>query len=351
MVKSGKVLVFVLLSAVMVLAGCGESTPVTLSDIPNPTVTPRPTYLPTITPYYSSPMPITSTPYLAITATQIIEAATNAARSTQLAAFPVFPTGCDNRYPFSVSADGEWIADVECYLPDSTLVVMNKSGTLHWEIHYNDYSYLPDYGYVYIEHWSNDSRYLYFSTAYFGDGGYCFVGYDDGGFGLFRLDVQTGIIATILPLRRSEYKQYYKQYVWSFSPTGRRFIYEQSKNTVGIWDLYTGEITSVLQLPENNIRAGGFLWSQDGLQIIYTVAWLDNNERYHSKLYLTDLTTNSTYILMTPPDEKCIWAPSWAEKAVLNIEIVDDNNFESYRIVFDTNSNQIIGTPIPTPTL
>jgi hypothetical protein len=341
-VKVGKVLVFVLLTAVLVLAGCGESQSM-------PVVTSQLTILPTITIRVSTPPPSrtpvpTSTPDLPATATPITKVETSSARSTQLATFPSFPSGCHVN-DFTVSSNGEWIADDECYLPDPTIVVIHESGTAHWELHYSDYYPHPDFANIFIEHWSNDSRYLYFSIENTGSGGHCYVGYDGSGFGLFRLDVQTGETSIVLPLKSG-----YERYTWSFSPTGRRFIYEQSKNTIGIWDLYTGEITSVLQLPENNIHAGGFRWSQDGLKIIYTVAWLDSNERYHFKLYLTDLTTNSTYVLMTPPDEKCIRASSWAEKDLLNIEIVDDINFESYRIVFDVNSNQIIGTPIPIST-
>lgn len=348
--KSGRVLVFFLLTAVLVLAACGESTPVAFSDTTTSqpvTYTPKPSLI--YTPFPTFTPPPSYTPDLPATATQIVRAATSSARSTQLSTFPPFPSGChtDN---YTISSNGEWIADNECYLPDSTLVVMNKSGTLQWVLHHTDYFPHPDFGDIFIDHWSNDNRYLYFSIANHGSGGHCYVGYDGGGFGLFRLNLQTGITTTLLPLRRFEYNQQdYKQYVWSFSPTGRRFIYEQTNNSIGLWDLYTGEVTSI-QLPNDIIHIGGFLWSEDALQIIYTVTWLDNSERYHFKLYLTDLTTNSTHVVMTPPDEKCIWAPSWIGKDFLNIEIVDDFNFESYRVVFDINSNQIIGTPIPTPT-
>jgi len=346
--KPGKGLVLALLFAALVHVACGKkAAPLGPIETQTPIATSRPTYLPSVTIQYSTPLPSTtprptSTLDLPATATKIVDAATNSARSTQMAAFPAFPSGC-NRNLFMISSNGEWIVADECYLPDPTLVIMNKSGKLHWEIHYDDYSYLPDFGYIYMQSWSNDNRYLYFSTAHIGSGGLCFIGNDRGGFGLFRLDVQTGVITTLLPLRSD-----FAQYTWSFSPTGRRFVYEQANNAIGLWDLYTGDVNSI-QLPNDINQIGGFLWSEDGLLFAYTAVGGMESEQGHYELYLTDTAANSTRVLMKSPITKCVRAFSWASKNLLIIEILDESTWTFLQASIDINTNQFVATPAPRP--
>jgi WD40 repeat protein len=346
--KNGKSLAFVLLLTAALFSTCGK---IVTHATPPMTATHAENFLGSPRPNYKSPTPyLTHTPDLLATYTaqssyatrQADNTATSMVRSTQLAAFPAFPSGC-NKNLFTISSNGEWIVADECYIPDPTLVVMNKSGTLHWDIHYNDYSYLPDYGYIYIQSWSNDNRYLYFSTAHFGDGGLCFIGYDSGGFGLFRLDVQTGVITALLPLRSE-----FAQYTWSFSPSGRRFVYEQVNNAIHLWDLYTGEVTSI-QLPNDINHIGGFLWSEDGLRFAYTAVGSMESKQGYYELYLTDIAANSTRVLMKSPITKCVRAFSWASKNVLNIEILDESTWTFLQASIDINTSQFVATPAPRP--
>jgi hypothetical protein len=352
--KPIKSLAFTLLAVALVLAACGTTGTQT------PVATVRSMVLPTLTIHVSTPAPTstprpTSTfdPFAAATSTSSSSTLmasftqTHSFSSTEVSQFPPFPPDCISYWSgiprYRISPDGEWIASTDCYLPDPTLIVWNRSGTSKWELHYWDYSPYKGEGYVYIQHWSKDSRYLYFSTASFGDGGLCFYGYDGGGFGLFRLDLKTGVIVSILPLRDE-----IRQYFWSFSPTGRRFVYIQNYWTPGvlnIWDLYTGEVSSI-PLESDIEEIGGFLWSDEGVSVAFTTLHNMDGKQDHYELYLADTITGSIRVLMVSPITRCIRAVSWASKNVLNVEVDEPNHIYS-QIEIDITSTQAVTTPTP----
>lgn len=88
-------------------------------------------------------------------------------------------------------------------------------------------------GGLYPRHWTDDEKYLYFSS-YIGweGGGTCFYGFGDAG--LYRINLNDGTIATVLPTSPSGYG-----YEITFAPGGRRLAYTYAH--LVILDLKTGE--------------------------------------------------------------------------------------------------------------
>ena len=127
-----------------------HSSTLTSTSVTTFTPTPRATFTPTYTASSTSrPTPsrtktstATSTPSASPTNDPEYDSyvATLGARMTQVAGFPPFPEECNPVSGWSFSPSGNWSANRHCYMPDPTLVVMNKSGTLKWELHYADYA-------------------------------------------------------------------------------------------------------------------------------------------------------------------------------------------------------------------
>ncbi len=171
-----------------------------------------------------------------------------------------------------------------------------------WKLLYRDYLFDPVFvpdGSMSIVHWSNDERYVYFNSFVNASGGECFVKGNsaDGGLGLFRLDLNTGHVATILPL-----KDNFGWYVYSFSPTDRRLVYGAYARELRILDIKTGElviINPIIGLSEGE----GFLWSPDGSELVYsTVLYNEISEPIAYSLRLVDIQSGSERILLESPD-------------------------------------------------
>lgn len=184
-----------------------------------------------------------------------------------------------------------------------------------------------------VMHWSNDSRYGYFYTSLGGDGGECFYGGYDTGSGLFRLDLQTGQTKAILPLNDD-----LRWYGFSISPTDRRLVYGIRSLDLQILDLTTGQLINVGH-KKNFSQSGGYIWSTDGLEFVYsTVTYTPNHtgiENY--SLRLVNAVSGSEQILFEAPDE-CFDTISWTENDILTIE----KNYARTKVEFDLNSNTII---------
>jgi hypothetical protein len=270
-VKSGRVIIaFVLLTAVMVLAGCGESTPnaapqATSTLIPE-IYTPNPSYtfFPTVTATSLTPRPTytpwstkTPDPYMvALGATQ-----TNAAQ---------FPGNCGSFEGLLMSPNGNWLA-TNCY-GDQNFRVIKRDGTKTWTITYESvFSSHPNYPYniggVYPRFWSTDSQFLYFEPVQCcWDPGIILI--SNYSRKLLRFDITTGETATILKGGL---------HYLSLSPTGRRLVSVSELTSpiiVNIMDLKTGnEDSFILGVDENYRQAGRIVWSPDGKKLVIVAVY------------------------------------------------------------------------------
>jgi WD40 repeat protein len=225
---------------------------------------------------------------------------------------------------------------------DLVLTLSNNENQILWKLLYQDYipamDSVPDGGMAVVR-WSNDERYAYFFSFLNSSGGECFYDGGDRGFGLFRVDLMIGEITTVLPPSNS-----FWWYGFSFSPTDRRLVYGARAQDLKILDMTTGQLIRILSANGFDV-GGGFLWSSDGLKLIYsTVKSWDQGEKFNYSLRLVDVQSGSEQILLESQDA-CYEAVAWTESNTLILE----KNYNEALFEFDLTSNKIIGEVTATP--
>ena len=270
------------------------------------------------------------------------------ARSAEETLVARYPRACELLFaPREFSPNGLWMVEL-CYsdVDQDLMLTFSKCETQDlWQLLYKNFipqmDSMPDGG-LSVVHWSNDGRYAYFYSYLGGDGGECYVGGGTSGSGLFRIDLQTGYTTSVLPTG-----DWSTWYTFSFSPTDRRLVYGVSSRDLKILNMLTGKLTTVANL-RNFSQSGGYLWSQDGLQFVYsTVTSLDNWETRSYSLRLVNALSGSEQILLESPDN-CFDTKLWSESDILTVESYGTNDVRTL-IELDLSSNKIIGEVTTTP--
>lgn len=292
-----------------------------------------------------SPLAVTATPSPSITPSQtqasFDRAAYDATQSVVQTKVAHFPRVCTEEY-FNprYSPNDLWMEEICASENDLILTLSNRETRVLWKLFYQDYiptmDFVPDGG-LRVNHWSNDGRYAYFYSFSASDGGECFYEGGDRGFGLFRIDLQSGQTAAVLPLSTS-----FWWYGFSISPTDRRLVYGERARDLKTLDITTGHSIPILSA-SNFDEAGGFLWSADGLKLVYSTAMSDHQAQTRSyTVRLVDVRTGSERILLEDFDT-CYAAKSWGENNTLILE----KNYNEAFIEFDLNSNEIVRETTP----
>lgn len=272
------------------------------------------------------------------------------AQSAEQTLVAQYPHVCKNLYaPREFSPNGLWMVE-SCYSEnDQTpiLTLSNKKSQALWKLIYKNYiqqgETLPDGGLA-IVNWSNDGSYAYFNSYVSGSGGECFVSGNvlNYGKGLFRLNLQTGDITTILPLREN-----FVGYDFSFSPTDRRLVYNSYSLGSNILDIKSGKLVKII--PVSEISGGGsYLWSSDGLEFVYsTVLHNEIGELITYSVRLVDAQSGREHILLEST-KNCYASRVWREDSILIIESYDEN-YDRTLLEYDLSSNKIISEATATP--
>ena len=272
------------------------------------------------------------------------------AQSAEQTLVAQYPHVCKNLYaPREFSPNGLWMVE-SCYSEnDQTpiLTLSNKKSQALWKLIYKNYiqqgETLPDGGLA-IVNWSNDGSYAYFNSYVSGSGGECFVSGNvlNYGKGLFRLNLQTGDITTILPLREN-----FVGYDFSFSPTDRRLVYNSYSLGSNILDIKSGKLVKII--PVSEISGGGsYLWSSDGLEFVYsTVSSSEISELITYSIRLVDAQSGREHILLEST-KNCYASRVWREDSILIIESYDEN-YDRTLLEYDLSSNRIISEATATP--
>jgi hypothetical protein len=260
------------------------------------------------------------------------EQATISAFETKIAEYPSI---CKNTLSYNFSPDGLWRQEFCVSETDRepTLTVSNRETKVLWKMIYRDYvpnSTLLDGG-MSVSHWSSDGKYAYFNSYMYGDGGGCFVPYSDGGWGLFRLDLQTGNVTTILPVA-DDLTVFYG---FSFSPTDKRLAYRVKQENIVILDMTTEESLKVNHIKDFDDE-GGYLWSKDGLRFVYSTGTFTSESEIYS-LRLVDVLTGNEQLLLES-NGSCYLTMEWDDNDRL---LVEQN--EPYGQVFRLNSERFPG--------
>lgn len=320
----------------ILLSACAVATPIPLAT---PKAIDSSTLENTSTPLSIVAVPtVTEEPSAIPLPTETIEPASaeqaENAKSTKIAEFSVT---CLENYGSVLSPNEIWLA-IFCLGNGKTinLEILNKEGK-GWLLKFTDYFEETVSGELRAQHWSNDGEYLYFSPALglSGGGSPCLISF--GLQGLYRIKLNDGNVATVLPP--------YQGYFFAFSPTDRRLAYQGNGNLM-IRDLQTGD--------ETNTGESGLtdhpVWSEDGKELFYPTCKENWDtipaEIQKSAIKMFSVVSNTSKIIIE------------REKTFLSIINVDTNgiitigsNDESYRyteIYFDLNANLWV-TPIPTP--
>jgi Tol biopolymer transport system component len=266
------------------------------------------------------------------------------ARSMEETLVPKFSHICDETLYISreFSPDGLWLTEF-CYSPndqDLILTISRKDSQILWKVLFQDsipQMDMPD-GWMSVVRWSNDGRFVYFYSDFGGSGGECFYKTRERGFGLFRLDLQSGQNTTILPPNGWS--------GFSFSPTDRRLVYGALARDLKILDMTTGKTIDIPSAGDN-YETGGYLWSSDGIQLVYSTLTRDEQgERENYSLRLFDAQTGIGQILFESP-ENCYSASSWATNSILIIE--REGRDGQALIEYDLNANNVINEFTATP--
>lgn len=263
-------------------------------------------------------------------------------------ALPVtqYPRICETTYsPREFSPDRSWMVEL-CYSDVENSLILtysNRDTKVLWKIDYRDYiqttdGFLPDGG-LSVVHWSTDGRYSYFNSYISGSGGECFFNgnVETYGKGLFRLDLKTGEVSTVLPLRDN-----FMGYDFSFAPTGGRLVYDTYGSGMKILDLQTGHLTDIAPVSQRS-DGGGYLWSLDGLELVYsTVLYNDRSEPVAYSLRRADAISGVEQLLLESPD-RCFEALKWDDDSMLLIrsEAVY-GTVNNTLIEYDLSTKQII---------
>jgi WD40 repeat protein len=330
------------------LIGCGAtnptSNPTTTPSQLSPSVTatkdaqrlPTATRRPSATPSPSPTIDLTET---------VIYQDMLTAQSIEQTLVAQFPHVCENLYaPREFSPNGLWLTELCTSNQGLILTLSKKDSQVLWKLVYDDYIPQTDFepgGALSVVHWSQDERYAYFFSYLGGDGGECFYRGEERGAGLFRLDLQSGYTTAILPQNNDS-----RWYGFSFSPTDRRLVYGIRTKDLKILDITTGEIIGITS-GDNNYETGGYLWSLDGMKLIYSVlTYNEQGERGNYSLRLVNIQTGIEQILFEAPD-KCYSALTWATNGMLIVERQGSDG--PVIIEYDLNSNNIINESTATP--
>lgn len=291
-----------------------------------------------------APTPSVKTPSTPIPTKTVQADSTEQAYNMQATKIAEFPAACalESGDTF-ISPNGNWLTTQCSAIKEGyNLEIVNKEGK-HWAVRAKDYV-SDDLSGLRPEHWSKDGEYLYFSSNFGGSsGGYaCFP---DSGIvlGLYRIKLNDGTVATILPAGRVAYD-------FAFSPTGRLLAYRGLRGLI-ILDLQTGD---EINIKVGNNTTGTLTWSPDGLELAYATCqenpngygFLDDYSPQKSAVEIFSIQQNASRSILEI-EKKLLLVESWNANNILAIFIQDEHNL-GYEQFFDLNTNQWI-TPTPTP--
>ncbi len=227
------------------------------------------------------------------------------------------------------------------------MIVQNQEGE-RWVLDYWDFigqEHLGVAGSFYPLGWRPDGKFLYFTKTmgYSGGGDDCFPG--GGVYGLYRLDLKTGALVTLIPSDNLFPGDEIK-----FSPSNEHYAVDI--NGVTITNVVNGKVT--------RISVDGVMqmeWSPDGNQLAFSVAKCDEEGSVEtSSLYVWDLSTRQIRVLYSVED-MVLLPHSWVDNSKLAFygqtwgKSGEDRytDFE-YDLAEDEVKLSVTSTPTPRPT-
>jgi WD40 repeat protein len=335
--KPSLTIIFLLL----ILAACASKPTQNSSSVLNTA-----TYQPTL----NNTLPATETatltprPTLALTPTPpTIPAATLIAIATSEA----LEKSCDqfesdSNRSSEISPYGEWFA-INCgYKRNQEFIVQNQEG-VKWVFNFADFL-SPDLkgimGQFIPLAWSSDGRFLYFTRdlGFDGGGNQCFPGY--GVYGLYRLTLKTGKLATLVPSNNS-----FPGNKILFSPNNQ--YYAAVIGNIRITNFVSGKVTTI-----NKSNVMEMSWSPDSRFLAFSVASCGETLVESSSIFVWDSSTNQMQALFSTK-EMLLRPASWISNSTLRFEgetwVGLDNLYTIFECDLAGNKMILSGTATPRP--
>jgi len=239
-------------------------------------------------------------------------------------------------WEFKSSPDNHW--DV-VFCSYNAIQFVQHDETKHWEVS-SDKLINPGVDYfISLDHWSNDGNYVYVSFNPHTDG--YWEPYHQG-IVLYRLDLQTGQISEVLPLRKSDWLFY----SFAFSQNDRRLAYivtDKSPVILNIQDMQTGDGQSFEFDPKYN-TGGGFVWSPDSQQLVFSITQFDTNnyEYIATSIILWDRNASELTTLIKDHPSR-MQALEWTDEntIVLQAEIFSSTETITTNYELDLESKEL----------
>lgn len=240
---------------------------------PSPSLTARPTYTEIPTPETTAELEPTI-PAATVSAMQTL----NAVSDTTCGATELE----DDRL---LSTDGQWVA-IQCHLNSTTTRATNTKvfrldGSASWDVSfYETYGRLHEWddGDMQLYHWSKDGNFAYLLPSF------CCVDVPQDiffngfrtGVGLYRLDLKTGKLATVLPPSPTSVVT---GYAFSFSPTDKYLAYlgPNNLNEINVYTLKSGSVEKI-SLDKYDF-CGQFQWSTDSSRLAFICVLYESEDK------------------------------------------------------------------------
>ncbi|MCI0520801.1 MAG: zinc ribbon domain-containing protein, partial [Chloroflexi bacterium] len=204
-----------------------------------------------------------------------------------------------NAYPLPLSPDGKW-APFEA----NGQVIFQGINGVEWRLPVRDY---VEAGYLVIERWSQDGRYVYFSVHYYIDGGWALPV-----FGLHRLDLTTGNTEAVLTDLA---------FLFALSPDESAIAYVVSGEeppTVHVIQLHSNRAEQAYPIRSRYATLGRIAWSPDQQQLAITAGGGVPGEGFYSDLILLNLSDGSQRDLVKIP-RGILFVEEWTPEGYLKL--------------------------------
>lgn len=233
---------------------------------------------------------------------------------------------------------------------DSYTIIGNAALSKSWTIPYKDFMWASErFQYLATVRWSQDGNYVFLTPAGSSSGiFYHPMGFIDG-YILYRFNLNTGVLETILPFDEQGYAfspSQYNQYLAYVAPS--------EKGTIHILNL-TSQDKRKTEVKGDCADVGGFVWKSDGINLIF-VCKINGLANESSGTSIFSLNTNNMEIKTILKNDKRLLFPTslltkdrngsyWTDTGSLFLESQNDNKM----YVLDINTGTV--TPVITYTL
>lgn len=245
-----------------------------------------------------------------------------------------------------LSPDRSWQA-ISCLWfddPSRYRLLILRRGTSSPIAVFDSHMFGHDGASVYPEHWSTDGTYLYVGGYAYG---HAYVPPHDT-LALFRLDLNSGAVATILPPAPSIY------YEVAFSPDDSLLAYAEfglATPTLGI--LGVPSKSSTVSLDPLSTRAGSIAWWRDSTRlaiVLYRDDITSQGELLSTTSWISVFDLKEAHLtLALQPIDQTLWIESWVTADLLRIGIIQPDQDWDEIAFLDISRQSITETATETP--